>query len=240
MIDKNSPLPIYYQLEEEIRNLIHSGQLAPGEKLPSEKEYVERYSISRMTVRQAITNLVLEGLIVRQKGKGTFVAEKKYEQTLKGITSFSEDMRARGLEPSTTLISFGEESADTFVANKLNIGPGDSVFKIYRLRLANQSPLAIETVYTPRKIVGDMTKKDFTASFYDYIERELPYKIEYGEQEIEAAIANETELKYLKLSAGSPVLLIQRLTYLSNKAPFEYVRTVYRGDKYKFTINMKR
>src|SRR5699024_385163 len=98
MIDKNSPIPIYYQLEEHIKKLIQDGELTPGDMLPSEREYGERYSISRMTVRQAITNLVNGRILYRVKGKGTFVMEQKMEQDLQGLTSFTEDMKARGLK----------------------------------------------------------------------------------------------------------------------------------------------
>src|SRR5690625_792519 len=104
MIDKNSPLPIYYQLSEQIKRLIETEQLLPGDLLPSEREYAERYNISRMTVRQAISNLVTESLLYRKKGKGTFVAEKKFEQNLQGLTSFSEDMQLRGYTPSNQQI----------------------------------------------------------------------------------------------------------------------------------------
>src|SRR4051812_20574632 len=100
MINKNSPIPIYYQLEEHIKGLIEEGVLKPGDVLPPEREYAEKYQISRMTVRQAFTQLVNEGYLFRLQGKGTFVAERKIEKTLQGIISFTEDMRARGLKPA--------------------------------------------------------------------------------------------------------------------------------------------
>ncbi|SDK03666.1 GntR family transcriptional regulator [Sediminibacillus albus] len=240
MVDKNSPLPIYYQLEEEIKQLINSEQLKPGELLPSEREYAEKHNISRMTVRQAINNLASEGLLFRQKGKGTFVAEQKFEQNLQGLTSFSEDMRARGLQPSSRLVSFAEKSADENIAAKLQVNQGEAIFQIERIRMADQSPLAAETIYTPKKIAGNMTKQDFAPSFYEYIENTRGYKIKHANQEIESALATQKEIDHLQLEPGDPVLLIERLTYLNTDEPFEYVISAYRADKYKFKLQMPR
>lgn len=242
MIDKQSPIPIYYQLEEEIKSMILHQQLKPGDLLPSEREYAEKYAISRMTVRQAISNLVKEGLIYRQKGKGTFVADKKFEQDLSGLTSFSEDMRSRGLVPSNQLIEFDFISGDEQLASILNITPSEKICKIKRVRLANEEPVALETVYTPQKVIGDLSYHDFTESFYDYVEKNLHFKIGFGHQTIEAALATDEETTYLHIQQGSPVLVMQRTTYLQDEqqTPIEYVTSTYRADKYKFKMKMKR
>ncbi|MFC0469850.1 phosphonate metabolism transcriptional regulator PhnF [Halalkalibacter kiskunsagensis] len=240
MLDKNSPLPIYYQLEAEIREQIMSGQLQPGDMLPSEREYSEKYSISRMTIRQAIMNLASEGLITRQKGRGTFVAEKKLEQPLKGITSFSEEMKAQNLQPTTQIISFQLIQAEAYIAQKLQIHANDPIYKIQRIRLADQEPIAFETTYTPKKVVGQMTEKDLSSSFYDYIEKELQLTISHGEQEIESTLANADEIVHLHLSKGDPVLFVRRVTYSTSGQPFEYSRTSYRADKYRYKIQMPR
>lgn len=105
-IDKQSPIPMYHQIMENLKKQIEDGTLAPDTLIPSEREYAERFGISRMTVRQALSNLVNEGYLYRQKGKGTFVSRKKFEQPLQGLTSFSEDMRQRGLKASSQLIDF--------------------------------------------------------------------------------------------------------------------------------------
>ncbi|WP_047980196.1 GntR family transcriptional regulator [Ornithinibacillus contaminans] len=242
MIDKQSPIPIYYQLEEEIKSMIHHKQLKPGDLLPSEREYAEKYAISRMTVRQAISNLVKEGLIYRQKGKGTFVADKKIEQDLSGLTSFSEDMRNRGLIPSNQLISFDFIPATEQLADILMIASGDMICKIKRVRLADEEPVALETVYTPQNVIGDMNYQDFSESFYDYVEKKLHFKIGFGHQTIEAALASDEERAHLHIQKGSPVLVMQRTTYLQDEqqTPIEYVTSTYRADKYKFKMKMKR
>ncbi|MCD8510416.1 MAG: GntR family transcriptional regulator [Bacillus sp. (in: Bacteria)] len=241
MLDKNSPLPIYYQLEEEIRRSIQSGEFKPGDLLPSEREYSERYEISRMTVRQAITKLATEGLIVRQKGRGTFIAEKAIEQPLKGITSFTEEILSRNMTPTSSIIHFKEVEVNEPIREKLKLDEGSIVYEIYRVRLADGNPIAVELTYTPKTIVGNLSAEEFNQqSFYDYVEKKLNLKISYGEQEIESVLANEMEIEHLNLEQGNPILLVHRLTMLIDGTPFEYCRTSYRADKYKYRIQLER
>lgn len=242
MINKNSPLPIYYQLEEEIRLLIQTGKLKPGELLPSEREYAERYDISRMTVRQAINNLASEGLLYRQKGRGTFISEKKFEQDLQGLTSFSEDMRERGLTPSNKIISFQLIEANKQIAQHLHLESKEKVYEIKRIRFANESPIAVETIYTPKRLVGELSQKNVKESFYHFIETKLNLKIAYGDQVIESALANEFEIESLNLQKGDPILIMHRTSYLSdeNITPLEFVSSAYSADKYKFKLQMRR
>lgn len=242
MIDKNSPVPIYYQLEEEIRYLIQSEQLKSGDLLPSERELAEKYDISRMTIRQATNNLVMQGLINREKGKGTFVSEKKFEQDLSGLTSFNEDMSQYGRKPSNTLIGIRAFTDDTIVASTLNVSSKDEIYEIKRIRMADNEPIALETVFTPREIVGNLNYEDVTTSFYDFLEQKLQLKIAYGNQTIESSLANEEEIKYLNIKKGDPILLMQRISFLKDEeeTPVEYVKSAYRADKYKFKMRMKR
>ncbi|MFD1606175.1 GntR family transcriptional regulator [Oceanobacillus luteolus] len=240
MIDKNSPIPIYYQLELQIRQFIESEQLQPGDILPSEREFTEKYNISRMTVRQAINNLVSEGLLYRQKGKGTFIAEQKFEQDLSGLTSFSEDMKNRGFTPSNKLLHFQTITGNEQIAAILKISEEDAVYEIKRIRMANDEPVALETVYTPQRIVEDMTEQDISTSFYQHLENNLQLQIAYGKQSIEAALANEEEIKQLRIKKGNPILLMKRTSFLQDDTPIEYVKSAYRADKYKFNLQMKR
>ncbi|GAA0485152.1 GntR family transcriptional regulator [Salinibacillus aidingensis] len=241
MINKNSPIPIYYQLEQEIKTFIESNIYAPGDFLPSERELAEKYEISRMTVRQAINNLVNEGLLYREKGKGTFVAEKKFEQDLSGLTSFSEEMNNRGLTPSSQLLNFQLMYADRKVAAALNIDSSDLVYEMKRIRFADDEPVALEFTYTPQKRIGELTQEDIHMSFYEFMENKRQFSIAYGDQSIEASLANEEEIQLLKIDHGDPVLVIQRTTYLEGEnTPIEYTKSVYRADKYKFNIRMPR
>lgn len=240
MIKKNSPIPIYYQLEELIKDLIEKGELKPGDAIPPEREYAEKYQISRMTVRQAFTQLVNDGYLHRIQGKGTFVAERKFEQPLHGLTSFTEDMKARGLKPGSQLIHFEIIPATTQIANQLSIQEYGPVYEIKRIRLADDVPMALETNYISANLIKGLTEQIVNQSLYAYIEDELNYRIDYASQVIESSVANQIEAQHLKIKKGSPVLLIQRNTFLQDGTPVEFVKSSYRADRYKFMIQMKR
>jgi len=240
MIDKNSPIPIYHQLEENIKSLIKNGNLKPGDIIPSEREYAEKYEISRMTVRQAISNLVNERLLYRIKGRGTFVMEKKIEQNLQGLTSFTEDMRARGMQTSNQLLSFEIIPANKSLADDLGISEHGPVYEIKRVRLADQIPMALEKTYISANLVKGLTEEVVQDSLYKYIEDTLQLKISGAFQLMEAAVANEEEVKYLEIPENSPILLMKRTTHFEDNTVFEVVQSSYRADRYKFMIDLKR
>lgn len=239
MINKRSPLPIYFQLEEQIKKQIEEGQFQPHATLPSEREYAEKYEISRMTVRQAINNLVQAGYLYRQKGKGTFVAEKKFEQQLNGLTSFTEDMKARGLTPGNKLVSFEIIPASRKTADKLQISLHAPVYEIKRIRLADQMPMALETVYISANLVKGLTEQIIVQSLYQYVES-LGFRIDHAVQTLESVMASESEAEYLEIPNPSPILFVQRKTFLGDGTPLEYVKSAYRADRYKFTIEINR
>ncbi|MED3760484.1 GntR family transcriptional regulator [Peribacillus frigoritolerans] len=240
MIDKNSPLPIYFQIEEQIKRKIENGEFQAHDALPSEREYAEQFEISRMTVRQAINNLVNDGYLYRQKGRGTFVADKKLEQQLNGLTSFTEDMKARGLNPSSKLLSFEIIPADKKIASELHISLYAPVYEIKRIRLADDVPMALETVYMSANLIKGLTEEIINLSLYQYVENYVKLKIDYASQTLESSIASELEVTHLVIPKHSPILFIQRNTFLIDGTPLEYVKSAYRADRYKFTINISR
>jgi GntR family transcriptional regulator len=240
VIDKQSPVPIYYQLEQYMKEKIEKGEWQPGEMIPSERELAETYDISRMTVRQAVNNLVNDGYLVRRRGKGTFVAAKKIEQPLKGLTSFSEDMRARGMEPDTVVLGFETVPASKKLAEWLAVKEGDALYEIRRLRLADGSPMALETLYIPCALAPHLTREIVNGSVYEFMEKEVGLAIGTAVQVIEASVARKLEAEHLQVKEGAPVLLLERRTYLTDGRPLEVVKSVYRGDRYKFIVEMER
>src|SRR5215475_4846403 len=139
-IYRNSPVPRYHQLKEILREKIRAGEWKPGDLIPSERELSETYGISRMTTRQAITDLVNEGVFYREQGKGTFVTRNKITQQLMSLTGFTEDIRARGQNPSTRVLSARLGHADEIVAERLRVAPGQAIVLLQRLRLADGEP----------------------------------------------------------------------------------------------------
>jgi GntR family transcriptional regulator len=238
-INKNSPLPIYYQLEKAIKELIEKKELVPGDVIPSEREFAEMYSISRMTVRQAINHLVNEGYLIRKRGKGTFVAERERAKAM-GLTSFLEDMKQRGLQPEAKVLEFKVLPAEPLSARKLQIEEYAPIYKVITIRSADQEPMAFETSYMPVSLMPTLTKETVEKSLYDYIENTLMLRIDRASQTLEAAAAKKKVAEMLEIEENDPVLLVKRVSYLEDGRPFEFVDSVYRGDRYQFCTELIR
>jgi len=223
-----------------MKEKMEKGEWQPGKMIPSERELAEMYDISRMTVRQAVNNLVNDGYLIRQRGKGTFVAAKKIEQPLKGLTSFSEDMRSRGMEPGTVVLGFETVPASGKLAEWLAVKEGDALYEVRRLRLADGLPMALETLYIPVCLVPGLTRDVVSGSVYEFIEKERGLVVGSAVQTLEASVARKVEAEHLKVKEGAPVLLLERRTHLADGRPIEVVKSVYRGDRYKFMIEMER
>jgi len=243
MVDsvKSGPLPRYYQLREIIRERIVSGAWAPGSLIPSERELCARYGISRMTARQSITELVNEGLLYREQGKGTYVGRPKIAQQLLRLTGFTEDMKSRNQRPGAKVLVAEMWPADDETAERLRIRAGQPVYRLQRLRLADAEPLALETscisfIGCERLLANDLERN----SLYHLLETVYDVPPLAAEQEVEAGIAAEEEARHLQVAAGSPVLRTRRLTTTRRNQPIEYASSVYRGDKYRFFTRMVR
>src|SRR6266571_1222568 len=213
-IFRKSPLPRYYQLKEIMREKIRSGEWQPGDLIPSERELGEQYGISRMTARQAITELVNEGLFYREQGKGTFVSQRKITQQLIHLTGFTEDIRARGQRPGTKVLSATMHPADEETAEKLRINPGTLIFRLQRLRLADDEPLAIELSQISFKGCEGLLEEDLEHnSLYRLLEAKYGIALMEADQELEAGLTGSEEAQLLKISVASPVLFTRRITY---------------------------
>ncbi|MBX0357146.1 phosphonate metabolism transcriptional regulator PhnF [Halobacillus sp. Nhm2S1] len=240
MLKKNVPLPLYYQIEEYLKQKIEEEEFEAGRMIPSERELSERFEVSRMTVRQAVTNLVNAGVLYREKGKGTYVAEKKIEQPLKGLTSFTEDMKKRGMTSSSRLLAFDVIEAPRDIREKLNLEEGKKVYGIQRIRMADEKPMAIENTFMPKELLPDLSEEIVQGSIYNYVEHELGMAISQARQIIEARAADEEEANYLNIPPHSPVLHIERKSFLAHNVPFEVVKSTYRADRYKFITDIDR
>ena len=237
-IDAKSPIPKYYQLKEIIRGMIESGELEEGELIPPERELCEMYGISRMTARQAVMELVNEGLLYRKQGKGTFVAGKKIQQETARLTSFTQDMRERGMEVSSVVLEFEVEGAGPVVSRMLRVAPGAKIIRLRRLRNADREPMALETSHLLYRVAKGVLGVDLASrSLYEELEK-AGVPILRADQTYEAVLVNESEAGHLGLSPGSPGILIERVTCDDSGKPFEYVKSVYRGDRYKIRSSL--
>jgi GntR family transcriptional regulator len=240
-IYRHSPIPRYHQLKEILRERVRTGEWKPGDLIPSERELGETYGISRMTARQAITELVNEGVFYREQGKGTFVTRNKITQQLMTLTGFTEDISARGQHPSTKVLVARMDVADAETIERLRIQPNDPVFCVQRLRLADGEPLAIEFSRLSFRGCERLMEEDLEHnSLYRILETKFGLPLMEAEQELEAGLAGGEDAELLKLAPGSPVLYTRRITYTDRNQPIEYAKSVYCGNQYTFYTRLRR
>ena len=238
-IQDDIPVPKYYRLKESIRDMIEQQQLGEGQLIPSERELCERYEISRMTARQAVKELVNEGILYREQGRGTFVAGEKIRHETARLTSFTQDMRDRGMAASSTTLESGVYNAAPVVARMLKIEPGEKVVRIQRIRNADGQPMALETSHLCHKAAKKVLDSDLDQiSLYDEL-RKLGINIVGAEQRYEATLVRAEEAKHLGVPPESPALLVERVTSDDTGKPFEYVKSLYRGDRYHVATTLR-
>ncbi len=232
--------PIYQVIEKDIKEKINKGELQKGDMIQSENELKEIYHVSRMTVRQALNNLVNEGYLYRHKGKGTFVNHLKIEKKIQGLLGFSEEMKKMNRKVSNKIISIELLPADIEVSTKLFINQGDEVYLVERVRYGDDIPVLFERLYVPKNLFKAIDENIMQGSFYDYVEKDLQLKISYSIQTIEAKVADSKISELLEVQKQSPILYISLNTFLDNGRPFEYVKSYYRADQYRFIQHAMR
>jgi GntR family transcriptional regulator len=227
----------YHSIRDEILDLVE--ELNVGDALPPERVLAPRFAVSRMTLRRAVEELVREGRLERRHGAGTFVAEPKIAQGL-AVTSFSEDMRQRGAVPSSRTLAVDDVLAGAPLGRRLEISPGDKVTRVARLRLADDAPMALETLHVPQTVAPDLTG-DLLAnqSFYDLLAARYGVVLASGRQTIEATVTDEVESEILEVPLHSPAFLFERVSRATDGRVVEFVRSVYRGDRYQFTLDLQ-
>jgi GntR family transcriptional regulator len=232
-ISRESKLPFYHQLYEILRDNITRGIWQPGDLLPAESELIEQYDVSRITVRQALDELVNEGLIYRQRGRGTFVAHPTVEQSLNRIISFTEDMRQRGFEPGTEVLFNGLIPAPADIAGQLQITPGDELARLERLRLADGEPMSIEEAYLVHRYCPGVLQHDYANQpLRETLEKQYGLRLVRARQTIRAIAAPRNLAEKLSIPANAPLLSIERVSYSTQNTPVEFLRLYHRGDRY--------
>ncbi|MDN0068720.1 GntR family transcriptional regulator [Collinsella ihumii] len=229
--------PLYDQLVDILTEKIEH-EYRPGDMLPSERELSKYYGLSRTTVRLALQELERLGLVVRQHGRGTFVADRSVQTTnLSQTYSFTEQMRELGRKPATTILEFSEIESDKNLASSLGVRIGDKLFKIKRLRSADGVPMMVERTYLPvRKFMSLKRPMLEHESLYHVIEQYFHEKIRVAEEEFFASIARPADAHLLDISEGAPVLDLVRTTYNMGNEIIEYTLSVARADQFKYRI----
>lgn len=242
IINFKSHIPFYIQLMDILREKVQQGYWVPGDQIPGEQDLCEIYRVSRTVVRQALRELELDGVINRRRGKGTFISHPKISEGLvQKLTGFYQDMVERGLKPGTKVLHQNVTPATEKVARFLDIKPGEKVIDIERLRFINDEPIQLVTTYLPFEICPALASVDLTdRSLYEFLENECGVFIAKGCRYIEAVLANETEAALLGIEDGSPLLLLDSISYAENGQPIEYYHAVHRGDRSRFEVELQR
>lgn len=223
---------------EELIRKIENEDYKEHEKLPSERELCDIYSLSRITVRQALQELEHEGYIYKQHGIGTFVAPKSYNQNLAQLYSFTEEMEKLGKVPTTEVLSFSVIATDERLARKMNLKPLDEVFKVVRLRFADGKPLIYETSYLPHQLFPNLTENDLRERpMYDVFHEDYQIGLTKATERFSATLIRKEEEEYLGATINQPAMLIKRYAYYNDKL-IEYTNSVARGDKFAYTVEL--
>jgi len=220
---------------------IERGTYQPGDRLPAESELIQRYGVSRITVRQALDELEAEGLIVRRHGKGTYVAEKRIEQDLVRLTDFVEDMEMAGLAPSSQVLTFTREPTSRAVAEALALPPGEEVVRVDRLRLANGQPIAYDTTCLPLRF-GLLLTEEMLAqeTIYHTLETRYGIPVEEGTFHITAVKATPEQASLLEVAPSTALLLIQRISCTTGNMPVYVQDRYYRPDRVSYRVSLHR
>ena len=239
-LDRALPVPLYHQLKSLLLRRIEVGELRPHARLETEDQLSAGYRVSKATVRQALGELVHEGYLRREQGRGTFVAEPRVDQGPTELTSFTDDMQRRGLAARSQLLSKAVVPADAGSAAKLRIAPGAKVLRLERLRTGDGEPLAIQIAQIPLELAPALAAEPFeSGSLYETLERHGLMPVSAHERHW-AALIERGQARLLKVAAGSAGLCAERVAFLRDGRPLEYTSSVMRADRYQITLDLVR
>ncbi len=243
VIDPIGFLPRYYQLASILRERITSGELAARKAIPSERQLEKDYSVSRTTIRQAIELLIRQGFLYREHGRGTFVSPQKLQKGISELTSFTEDMKRRGIEPGQKILEIGYIDPPEAVRTHLELPAGaGKVLRIERLRLGDGAPMGLQTSYYSLPEGQTITREELEASgsTYRILQEKFHLIPTEADETLEVALATPREACLLKVKARSPLLLSERTTYSQYRRVIEFVSILYRGDRYRYYAKLTR
>lgn len=240
-LNRRLPVPLYHQLKDAIRRDIESGRWTAGDRLPTEDEWIRRYRVSKITVRQALGELVHLGYIRREQGRGTFVQRPPLDEGPRELTSFSDEMRSHGLAATSRVLEQSVVAAPREVATALWIDETALVFRLRRLRLADGTPMGLQTAYLSVALVPGIERLSFTdTSLYHVLADRYSLYAAGARETHQAVLVTREEAALLKVPARSPGLSAERLTTLADGQPLEYVRSIMRGDRYRIVLDLSR
>ena len=232
---------LYARIEEAIASEISQGEYRPGDQLPTEDVLLQRFQVSRITVRRAIQNLVSRGLLEICRGVGTFVRSPQIEAELTKLTGFVEDMNAAGRKATARVVSQGVVAASARVAGRLQLAKGTRVMQIKRVRLADGTPISFDETYLPLPLGKRIVDNDLRRHpIFSLLEEEYGVPLVEADYALEAAIATRAVAEALQVKVGSPIFQIERTSMTTGNQPVDYEVLSFRGDLVRFTTKLLR
>jgi GntR family transcriptional regulator len=237
---KQDGIPLYVRIRESLRSSILNNDLVPGQKIPSEDELAVQFGVSRMTVRQGISDLIDEGVLYRRHGVGTFVAQPQVERDHTGLNNFFESAAVKGIQVSMRVLIADILPARLRVAKALNLNEGELVIRIKTLRFAEGVPVTVHDAHLPYRLFSQLLQEDLEARhLWDYIES-YGYRVKRAHQKLEAREADEDIARLLEMEVGAPILYKERTVYTDDGTPVEFTFCYNRGDRYSLTVTLYR
>lgn len=243
VLDRSGRLPLYHQLKRWVANRVLSGEMPPGTRLPDEMEICSSLGVSRGVVRQALTELVYEGMLVRQRGRGTFVSvPKTAEGLISGLRGLSDDAALRGQQVDSRVLSLREVAANEAAARQLKVPAGEPVVELERLRRVDGEPHVLVTSYLVSAMVPGLASQDFNgpASLYKVLREQYELPVVSGVRRVEATLARAREAGQLEVRRGAPLLLLTSVSFTTGERPLEYFVALHRGDRTAFEVGWSR
>lgn len=240
MPNQKNMIPRYFQIFQDIYNKIEEGVYNNGDKLPSETELCDYYKVSRGTVREALKSLIQHGLIVSERGRGTFITTNKIEQNVNQLMGFTEVMQKHNKTASGRIVEISIKKPNSAVKKIMKLKDNEMVVRIIRLRYGDDKPMIIERSYYSHSIFKPILEFDLEQeSIYELLYKHTSHRLGNAVQDIEAILTAPNESELLQIDIGAPLLMMTRLILLKDGTPFEYTKDFYRADKLKFTIQTK-
>jgi GntR family transcriptional regulator len=241
-IDPYNALPKYNQLASILRQKIEDGEWPPRTPIPSERQLEVIYNISRTTIREAIDHLVRQGYLYREHGRGTFVSPQKLQKGLMELTSFSEDLLKRGIQPGQIIRAMDWIEAPAKIAQKLEVPTGTRLLRIERIRLGDEVPIGLQTSYLALAEGQEISEAELRSggSLYRMLQEKLNIIPSEADETLEVTLATLDEADLLQVVEGAPLLLSERVLFAQDRRPVEYVKILYRGDRYQYYVRLTR
>ena len=239
-LDFSGRTQLYFQLYDLLYQKITAGEYPPGTLLPTENDLTKQYRISRITVRRAMDMLLSDGLIVKKRGSGTYVQKKKLEQTMRKVLHFSEEMRRKGIQSRTEMVSNEVVPASLHVAEALGVDEMEPLINVHRIRYADDTPICIESAFLIEKLCPDVLRHNFSErSLRLFLEENYDLRWSHAKQKIFAVNASAQIATELEAAENDAVIHIERISYTADNTAGEFLQGYYRGDSYYFTTELR-